>query len=154
MGTEIERKYLVHSLGDYTPTAGELIDQGYLSDGDPTVRVRLRAGRGYLTIKYRDADPKPGQPISNHEFEYVIPGEDASELLKIANARITKTRHVLDSGIELDIFHGRHKGLIMAEYESEDGALADCPTGWSWEEVTTDRRYSNSWMARNGVPPR
>ncbi|MBI1292708.1 adenylate cyclase [bacterium] len=154
MATEIERKYLVLSLGDFTPTDGEHIDQGYLSDGDPTVRVRLRAGRGYLTIKHRSASPVADQPIISQEFEYPIPAEDARQLLAISSARLTKTRHVLPSGIELDVFHGRHEGLVLAEFESHDGRSIDCPAGWQWDEVTTDRRYSNSWMARNGIPSR
>jgi len=153
MGIEIERKYLVHSLGGFVPPPGEAIDQGYLSDGDPTVRVRLRAGRGYLTIKHRDSVPVGNAPITSQEFEYQIPAEDALSMLAFAAARLTKTRHVLESGIELDIFSGRHSGLVLAEYESEDGSSPECPDGWVWTEVTADRRFSNSWLARNGMPP-
>jgi CYTH domain-containing protein len=155
MGMEIERKYLVLDLGGMPLADGDEIDQGYLSEGPPTVRVRLRAGRGWLTIKHRSsATVDPGGAVASHEFEYEIPAGDARQLLEFSAARLCKTRYNLAGGIELDVFHGRHEGLILAEYESTDGAQIDPPPGVRWIEVTEDRRYSNSWMARNGIPPR
>ena len=51
MGVEIERKFRVRA-GWRPDGAGEEIAQGYLcSVPERTVRVRLRGGRGYLTVK-------------------------------------------------------------------------------------------------------
>ncbi len=54
MAVEIERKFLVRP-GFWSPrAAGDLIRQGYISSSpDRTVRVRVRAGRAYLTILAR-----------------------------------------------------------------------------------------------------
>ena len=55
MALEIERKFLV--CGDYKhlATSSTRIRQGYLSSRSGcTVRVRLRADKGYLTIKGYD----------------------------------------------------------------------------------------------------
>ena len=52
MAQEIERKFLV--IGDFKSQAFEQsrIVQGYISSArGRTVRVRIRNGRGYLTIK-------------------------------------------------------------------------------------------------------
>ena len=52
MATEIERKFLVDAekISTLKFSDEEIIAQGYLST-DPTVRVRLKNNRGYLTIK-------------------------------------------------------------------------------------------------------
>lgn len=155
MGLEIERKYRILSMDDIPLPPGIPIDQGYLANNHNTVRVRVKAGKGYLTIKCATDEPANGDAASAvvcQEFEYEIPLDDARKLLNATKDRIQKTRHHLDNGVELDIFHGRHEGLIMAEFESDDGAQAPVIPGVRWREVSVDRRYSNAWMARNGIP--
>jgi adenylate cyclase len=153
VGIEIERKFLILNpeallLGD-----GTAIDQGYLSDESPTVRIRTMGTRAFLTIKNR-LPSAAGEAIKAQEFEYEVPHEDAMAMLEFARARLTKTRYYLDGGLEVDVFAGRHAGLVIAEFESPDGAQPGSPKGIRWIEVTDDRLYSNSWMARFGVPPR
>lgn len=153
MGIEIERKYLVLKMDQNTLPEGEEIEQGYLADGDNTVRIRLRHVKGTLTIKIAPEDASIGKgAVTCQEFEYSIPSQDVKKLLNATPYRVKKTRYVLESGIELDIFHDRHEGLIMAEYESSDGAQATCPPGMDWIEVSSDKRYSNAWLAKNGIP--
>lgn len=153
MGLEIERKYRVISLGDLPLENGKPIDQGYLSEGGPTVRVRTVGPKGFLTIKSSIKEKQVlGGAIHNLEFEYEIPFEDALELLKIARYRLRKTRYYLKGGVEIDIFHDRHEGLILAEFESEDGSHPEPLPGVVWEEVSGDKRYTNSSIARNGMP--
>ena len=54
MGIEIERKFLVVGDGWRASTERTLIRQGYLlSDGERTVRVRVRGDAGFITIKGR-----------------------------------------------------------------------------------------------------
>ena len=153
---EIERKYLVTAMapGVVLPT-GLPIVQGYLSEmGGITVRVRRKGDRGFLTIKAAPTTEVPAGTIAREEFEYEIPVADVEALLTRCDRTIRKVRHVLDTGVELDVFEGRHAGLVMAEFESTDGAQAPPVAGIAWIEVSGDRRYSNSWMARHGIPPR
>lgn len=153
MGVEIERKYRVTRIGEEVVLPpGERFVQGYLASGAFTVRVRLRPGGAVLTIKFDRGEMAAGDPIVSREFEYAIPVEDAEVLLAATPHKIEKTRHFFPNGVELDIFHGAHEGLVLAEYEHPEGAAAPPVEGLQWVEVTEDRRYSNSWMSRNGVP--
>lgn len=152
MAIEIERKYRVQSLGGLKLEGGEHIDQGYLAEEPLTIRVRTKGHHAYLTMKTRgDAELGAGALVK-HEYEYEIPVADALELLRFAPNRLEKTRYMLPSGVEVDVFHGRHEGLILAEFESFDGSQAPVPPGVVWEEVTADARYSNAWMAKHGLP--
>ncbi len=156
MGLEIERKYRVVSLNDVNLPEGVAIDQAYLADGENTVRVRVRNQRAFLTIKTAHEEEAPetaSTAVVCEEFEYEIPYEDGLKLLRATPHRLKKTRYDLAHGIELDVFHGPHEGLIMAEFESEDGSQAPAIPGIEWVEVSHDKRYSNAWMARHGIPP-
>jgi CYTH domain-containing protein len=153
---EIERKYLVTAMASWVVLpAGLPIVQGYLSEtGGITVRVRRKGDRGFLTIKAPPRAETPAGTIAREEFEYEIPAADAEALLMRCDRTIRKVRYVLETGMELDVFEGRHAGLVLAEFESTDGAQAPPVPGIEWIEVSGDRRYSNSWMARHGIPPR
>lgn len=154
MAIEIERKYRVLSLGGLELPRGQEIDQGYLTTNGTTVRVRTKGPKAFLTIKFASRNSRDkGGALERQEFEYEIPVEDAKQLLDQAPYRLTKVRHLLPSGVEVDVFTGRHEGFVLAEYESTDGSQPEPLPGVEWEEVTEDRRYSNSWIARNGVPP-
>ncbi len=52
---------------------------------------------------------------------------------------------------ELDIFHGRHEGLLLVEVEfpSVEAANAFTPPAWFGQDVSNDPRYRNSWLAHN-----
>ncbi|MCC6546782.1 adenylate cyclase [Candidatus Sumerlaeota bacterium] len=155
MALEIERKFLVTKIRKIKLPKGDAIEQGYLSDGEPTVRVRTRGGRGYLTVKRAlKKNEKWKKAIAREECECKIPLKDARALLKFSKWKLKKTRHCFPNGVELDVFRGRHRGLIVAEYESADGSAPAPIDGIEWREVTSDHRYSNSWIARNGIPPR
>lgn len=149
MAIEIERKYLVS--GEYKTEAKSAlrITQGYLcADSVRTVRVRTRGNQGFLTIKGRSNHAG----ISRYEWEKEIPVEEAKELLNLCEPGIIdKTRYYVDFGrhtFEVDEFHGDNEGLTMAEIEltSEDEAF-EAPS-WLGEEVTGDRRYYNSYLAK------
>ncbi|WP_421874669.1 hypothetical protein [Mycolicibacterium wolinskyi] len=65
---------------------------------------------------------------------------------------IDKTRSFFDEGgvtWELDEFHGKHAGLIIAEVHSPDRAAIDAitPPKWADLEVTADTRYNNENLA-------
>lgn len=152
MGVEIERKFLVRdesflAFAEYKKE----IKQGYLTgktDNGAAFRVRLIDGKGFLTLK--------GQPqgISRAEFEYEIPAEDASEMmLTFCGSRVVeKTRYYLHHGgflWEIDVFSGRHKGLIVAEIELEDENTVFAIPPFVGEEVTDRFEYSNFYLSMN-----
>jgi len=144
MAKEIERKYLVkNSTFKALSTNRMTISQGYLSrNPDATVRVRLTDGRAFLTVKGRNNGPV------RDEWEYGIPCEDARDMLHCCQGNvIEKTRHIVPYGgfvWEVDEFHGRHEGLVLAEIElPSPDAEFDIPP-FVGEEVTGDDRYYNS----------
>lgn len=147
MGQEIERKFLVQP--GWRPTGdGERIAQGYLcSVPERTVRVRLRAGRGYLTVKGRN------QGIARAEYEYEIPADDAEAMLALCEpVIIDKTRYIVkveESVYEVDVFAGANDGLVVAEIELPSVEAPFVRPQWLGPEVSGDPRYYNSALAHH-----
>jgi CYTH domain-containing protein len=149
MAIEIERKFLVKGVAWRSLGAGTLYCQGYLSTRkDCSVRVRLVGEQGYLTIKGLT------EGYSRAEYEYLIPAEDARELLHQLCDRplIEKTRYKIEyAGLiwEVDEFAGENQGLIIAEVELPDeNHSVDLPD-WVGQEVTDDPRYFNVNLAQH-----
>lgn len=150
MGVEIERKFRVRA-GWRPDGAGEEIAQGYLcSVPERTVRVRLRGGRGYLTVKGKNGGADAARRA---EFEYEIPAADARALLALAEPGVIEKERCLvpmadGHTWEVDVFHGENEGLVVAEIElgAEDEPFAR--PDWLTDEVTGDARYYNSSLAR------
>ena len=148
MATEIERKFLVTGDGwrDGVVSATR-IRQGYLSrDAGVTVRVRQREGRAStVTIK----GPRTG--ASKPEYEWTVSDDDALGLMALAGDRtVDKTRHEVrwDGRLwEVDVFHGRHAGLVIAELELDDEDEAVALPGWTGAEVTDDTAFYNAALA-------
>jgi CYTH domain-containing protein len=145
MAIEIERKFRVQGT-QWRQGAGVRFSQGYLSSAkERTVRVRIAADAGFLTIKGSN------RGASRLEFEYPIPLADAEEMLKLCDGPIIdKIRHVVmieQTRWEVDEFLGDNAGLVVAEVEltSEDQAFSR--PGWLGAEVTGDPRYYNSNLA-------
>ncbi|HEX7081911.1 MAG TPA: CYTH domain-containing protein [Gammaproteobacteria bacterium] len=143
MGREIERKFLVS--GDEWRRAAvrtERMSQGYLANGPrASVRVRVGAERAWLNIKVG------GLVAVREEFEYPIPVADAEALLAASpEPRIEKTRHFVPyAGLEweVDEFHGRNAGLVVAEIELEHEGQHFARPPWIGAEVTHLTRYYN-----------
>lgn len=154
MGEEIERKFLVVSDSwKRAATGSKLLRQGYLSsNAKATVRVRTRDdSEAILTIK------GPPRGIARAEYEYAIPMEDAREMLAMAEPHtVEKRRHLVPfAGLtwEVDVFEGRHAGLVLAEVElAHEGQVVERP-GWVGAEVTHDDRYNNASLARADAAP-
>ena len=150
MGVEIERKFRVRA-GWRPDGAGEEIAQGYLSSvPERTVRVRLRGGRGYLTVKGKNGGADAARRA---EFEYEIPAADARAMLALAEPGVIEKERFLVPAAdghtwEVDVFHGENEGLVIAEIElgAEDEPFAR--PDWLADEVTGDARYYNSNIAR------
>ena len=145
MPLEIERKFLVDAkkVVKLKLTGGERISQGYLStEPNKIVRVRIKKNRGFLTIKSANIG------IVRQEFEYEIPVNDAEEILKLCAPNILKkVRYKVDYAghvWEVDIFEGKHAGLIMAEVEINSLDEYVKIPDWVGEEVSNNPKYFNS----------
>lgn len=145
---ETERKFLVKN-DDFKRDAYKSyqIKQGYISTTPAsTVRVRVRDDEAFLTIK----GMTNASGMSRFEWEKEISLEDAEALFRLCGSFIDKTRYLVKNGnfvFEVDEFHGRHEGLIIAEIElpSEDASF-DKPS-WLGEEVTGIAKYYNASLA-------
>ena len=67
--------------------------------------------------------------------------------------RLRKTRHEIpwkNLKIEVDIYHGRNHGLVVAEVEFPNHASCRRfkPPRWFGREITGEKRYSNVRLAR------
>ena len=151
--TEIERKFLVKS-DDFKAQAitSYEIEQGYLcKEPGKTIRVRLRDEQAFLTIK----SGKLREGLAKFEWEREIDASDARELLKLClPGVISKTRYIIPAAPyngqerkwEVDVFHGRLDGRILAEIElGDENEPFDCPS-WLGEEVTGLPQYYNANM--------
>lgn len=149
MAQEIERKFLISGEFKLQAFAQSRIMQGYIcSARGRTVRIRIRDGKGYLTIK--GASNASG--TSRYEWEQELPLSEAEELMKLCEpGMIDKTRYLVRSGrhvFEIDEFYGENDGLLVAEIElgSED-EIFEKPA-FIGEEVTGDLRYYNSQLMK------
>ncbi len=145
MATEIERKFLVSGDDWKSDVRREVsIAQGYLvAEPERTVRVRLR-GDGSATLNVKG----PTDGSSREEHEYVIPREDALEIMQICRRPIIeKTRHIVEHRghcWEIDVFEGSNEGLRLAEIELEAESEEFEIPAWVGREVTGDSRFFNA----------
>jgi CYTH domain-containing protein len=149
--TEIERKFLVRSE-DFKTEAHKYtrIIQGFLNTHpERTVRVRLKGDLGYLTVKGKSND----SGLSRFEWEREISKTEAEALLKLCEAgSIDKTRYEVQKGthvFEIDVFHQSNEGLVVAEVELGHEEESFEKPIWLGEEVTGDKRYYNSQLAKH-----
>jgi len=149
---EIERKFLVKSdaYKDLAVRKYSII-QGYICrEPGKTVRVRIRDKKAFLTIK----SSKLYAGIARFEWEREIDYEDAKQLMVIAQpAIIEKTRWLVpeENGLmwEIDEFHGKHSGLVLAEIELENETQPFNKPAFIGEEVTGNPRYYNANLVDN-----
>ncbi|MBC7556995.1 MAG: CYTH domain-containing protein [Chryseobacterium sp.] len=148
---EIERKFLVKSNDFKTRAfAQNRIAQGYLnSTPERTVRVRIKAEKGFLTIKGRGNE----NGMSRFEWEKEIPVKEAQQLLNLCETgKIEKTRYEIKVSthvFEVDEFFGENEGLIIAEIELSSETESFEKPDWLGAEVTNDERYYNAYLSRN-----
>lgn len=148
---ERERRYLVDEVPEPLPTPRR-IEQGYLTTGRVTVRVRRIDDRHVLTVK-------TGSGRNRVEIERDLDDTEFDELWASATElRIAKRRHLVPLGggltAELDLFDGALTGRRIVEVEFDDDTTADAfvAPAWFGREVTEDPRYTNASLARNGWP--
>lgn len=150
MPIEIERKFLVADDSyKAMATSHSRIAQGYLcSEHGRTVRVRLRDGRAYLTIKGPSA---PGG-LSRYEFEKEITPDEGLSLLRLCEPGVVeKFRWLVPCGnhvFEVDEFLGDNDGLVVAEVELRAADEPYARPAFLGREVTGEERFYNSHLRR------
>lgn len=146
---EIEHKHLVVSDA-FRQDAVRVhhIEQGYLSIL-PTVRIRIRDSEAFITIK----GPTDPTGLSREEYEYAIPLAEARALIGLCEGRtLIKDRYLVPHQgnlWEVDVFAGRHSGLVLAELEVPSLETTYPLPDWAGEEVTGQPQYYNAYMALN-----
>jgi adenylate cyclase len=148
---EIERKFLVTSdafLKQFK-TQNRIV-QGYLSSvPERTVRIRIKGEKGFITIKGKTNE----SGLSRMEWEKEINVKEAEQLLQICESGvIDKIRYEVQLGnhvIEVDVFEGANKGLIVAEIELQSENEFFEKPDWLGKEVTGDVKYYNAYLSKN-----
>lgn len=148
---EIERQFLLRDVPASAVAGAERVHrilQGYLTTIPPAVRVRRLDDRMLLTVK-------SGGTLMRDEVEIDVDRDVAARLFRMAGPRlIDKTRYVLGPW-EIDVFHGRHAGVFVAEFEmrTPEDPLPDLPPGLeAVRELTHDRTFSNQILAQMDAP--
>jgi len=146
---EIERKFLVNWLpDDLKRSRSFVIEQGYLATESAGRQVRLRKRGHTMSLTF-----KVGRGSHREEREIKLtPKQFAALWPGTAGRRLRKVRYEIpweNLLIELDIYRGRHAGLVVAEVEFPD--RASCRRfrrpWWFGCEVTGEKRYSNVRLA-------
>ena len=146
---EIERKFLVRKLPtDLTAYSSAEIAQGYLVSLDDGLQVRLRKSGERYSLTY-----KRGTGNVREEREVELTAEQFNALWPATEGkRLLKTRYEIplrERTVEIDIYHDRHEGLVVAEveFDDEENAKNFQPPDWLGDDVTGDPRYSNQLLA-------
>lgn len=151
MPKEIERKFLVNQdLFNPDTNSGIKIAQAYLSiRPESTVRVRILGNSAFLTIKSKNFGAE------RYEWEYQIPVSDAEDMMRKCDCLsiIEKIRYKVGAW-EVDVFQGKHRGLILAEIELTAADETFEKPDFIGREVTDDNRYYNSVIGSSDeLPP-
>ena len=147
---EIERKFLIKRLPPEILRSRQFrIRQGYLATevGGRHIRLRQRAKTALLTFKV-------GRRFAREEREIRLSAKQFATLWPAtAGRRLSKIRYEVcwkNYTVEIDIYQGRNRGLMIAEVEFPNQASRRKfkPPAWFGREVTGEKRYSNVRLAR------
>lgn len=145
---EIERKFL---LTRFPPGLKKFphdsIIQGYLAVGPGGLQVRLRKKAAVRSLAFKRGKGIREEReirLSVKQFEALWPAT--------AGRRLSKVRYEVpwkEHTIEIDIYHGRHTGLVVAEveFDNQRSCAAFEPPDWLGLDVTGKPRYSNVALA-------
>jgi CYTH domain-containing protein len=117
------------------------------SNPERTVRVRIKGGKGFLTIKGIGNE----SGMTRFEWEKEITVSEAEALLLLCEkGAIDKIRYnvIFENHLfEVDVFQGENEGLIVAEIELQSENETFSKPNWLGNEVTSDERYYNSFLS-------
>ena len=149
LNRDIERKFLLKQLPERLKRARRcVIAQGYLAaePGGRHVRLRKKGKTASLTFKV-------GRSAHREEREIKLSAKQFSALWPATvGRRLRKLRYEVPWKsllIEVDVYRGKHSGLVVAEVEFPDRATCRKfkPPSWFGREVTGEKRYSNVKLA-------
>jgi CYTH domain-containing protein len=158
---EIERKFLIaypnldalRAMPDYRVIR---IDQTYLEASGDFAGGRLRRIVEGGSVRYVYTYKQRISELTRHEYERDLSEDEYRDLLRYRRAdsiTIEKDRHIFTYGgltYELDVYDfWDDKATLEAEVDSEDRAIPIPPCVELIREVTLDRRYNNSRLAKN-----
>jgi adenylate cyclase len=133
----------------------------YVLETKPSLRLRRTETHQEMdSVKYF-LTLKTGQGLIRDEVEATLPEDYFNKMVMFAEkiATIEKQRRKLRHEklmIELDIYQGRHSGILIAKIEilsaSSKISLPNWLSAVIEKEITEDLRYSDFSMAVNGVP--
>ncbi len=154
---EIERKFHILNFNrNMIPADAVSIDitQDYLvTEHNGNRRVRRRYWNGGTSFFYTEKFPTGNsgeciereREITKIEYEHLLLEKDPTR------QTILKTRHCFPfdgKRFELDVFQGRHFGLVVLEVELQDITEdVRIPGSWSFVEVTDDPAFKNWTLA-------
>lgn len=148
---EIERKFLLKRFpGDLKKFPHDTIEQGYLAVGRGGLQVRLRKKGSVFSLTYKE-----GTRGGREEREIRLSLEQFNALWPAtAGRRLTKVRYDVPwkkHTIEIDVYRGRHDGLVVAEVEFDDekGAADFQGPDWLGRDVSGKPKYSNVTLAHD-----
>jgi adenylate cyclase len=147
---EIERKFLIKRLPPELKRARRYwIAQGYLAAEPDDRHVRLRKKGKDASLTFKLAQPAGVREereikLTSKQFAALWPAT--------AGRRLRKVRYEIPWQkllIEIDVYRGSNKGLVVAEVEFPSRAACRKfkPPDWFGREVTGDKRYSNIRLA-------
>lgn len=145
MATETERKFLVKGEFRHLAIRNIAIRQYYLSiSPEKTIRIRFSDNEAFLTIKSKIS----GKSFTKNEWEFPVPVSEADEISGIClPGKIVKTRYLIPyegHTWEVDVFHDKNEGLIIAELELSGENEEFRKPEWLGEEVTGNPIYYNA----------
>jgi adenylate cyclase len=148
---EIERKFLLKRFPpNLKKYPHDTIEQGYLAVGRGGLQVRLRKKGSVLSLTYKE-----GTRGEREEREIRVSLEQFNALWPAtAGRRLTKVRYDVPwkkHTIEIDVYRGRHDGLVVAEVEFDDqnSAAEFQRPDWLGRDVSGKPKYSNVALAHN-----
>src|SRR5437667_12095937 len=146
---EIERKFLLKRLPEKLNRSRRyIIAQGYLATEPAGRHVRLRKKGKTVSLTF-----KVGRGAHLEEREIRLsPKQFAALWPATAGRRLRKSRYEIpwkNLLIEIDVYRGKHAGLVVAEVEFPDRVTCSKfkPPPWFDREVTGEKRYSNVRLA-------
>jgi hypothetical protein len=134
---------------DAAETSTRIVDR-YLVGTRLRLRRTTPVGGGQVSYKLgQKVRPDPADlGLVLHTTMYLTAEEHAA-LSALPGAELRKVRNVLVMGgrrFGVDVFEGRHAGLVLAEVELA-GAGEVAPPWFAGAEVTGDERCTGGWLA-------
>lgn len=146
---EIERKFLIKRLpSNLRRHKSSRILQGYLATepDERHVRLRKKGKNTSLTFKLVRGHVRDEREIA------LTPKQFAALWPATVGRRLQKVRYTIpwkNFLIEIDVYRGKNKGLVVAEVEFPNQTVCRKfkPPNWFGREVTGEKRYSNIRLA-------